>query len=298
MTKGQKCVIATILAAPIILGIALMLVNSPSSVSNLSPLASKKIGLVEINDVIYSSEEYVRHLRELRESEAIAGVILRIDSPGGAVAPSQEIFNELMKFRLVNKPVVVSMGNLAASGGYYVACPAFKIFANPGSVTGSIGVIMSFTKYYKLLSKIGVDIEVLKSGDLKDIGSPNREMTPREKAFLQAMLSDIHSQFIEDVCRARNIAPDFLVPIADGRILTGRQALRSRLIDTLGSYEDAVAYLKGYLGIPEKSPLVVKKPKEGLLKRLLYEELFDKIPILRRANSPGGSYFLFDLPMH
>jgi protease-4 len=297
MTRGQKCTVATILAAPVILGIFLVAAGSSSSVSKFSPLASKKIGLVEIDDVIYSSDDYVKQLRALRDNEGIAGLILRIDSPGGAVAPSQEIYKEVMQFRLANKPVVVSMGNLAASGGYYIACPAFKIFANPGSVTGSIGVILSFPHYYKLLSKIGVDIEVLKSGELKDVGNPNREITPREKAFLQSMLDDIHSQFIEDVSKARHIVRDSLLHIADGRIFTGRQALRARLVDTLGSYEDAVAYLKQYLGIPEKSPLVEKKPKEGLLKRLLYEELFDKIPLLRRAASPAGFYFLFDLPI-
>jgi protease IV len=297
MKNSRKFAIAAILAAPIVLGIVMLAFNISSPISKFPSLSSKKIGLVEIKDVIYSSDEYVRELRSLRENDAIAGVILRVDSPGGAVAPSQEIFKEVMRFRLANKPLVVSMGNLAASGGYYVACPAFKIFANPGSETGSIGVILSFPHYYKLLSKIGVDIEVLKSGELKDIGNPNREMTPREKVFLQAMLDDIHMQFIEDVSKSRNISKDSLIPIADGRIFTGRQALRARLVDTLGGYEDAVAYLKEYLGIPEKSPMVEKKPKEGFLKRFLYEEVFDKFPLLRQAANPGGPFFLFDLPI-
>jgi protease IV len=294
MTKGQKIAIATILAAPIIIGLLILGMGSSSPTSKFSPLATKKIGLVEISDVIYSSEDYVRQLRDLRENDAIAGVILRVDSPGGAVAPSQEIFKEVMKFRLVNKPVVVSMGNLAASGGYYVSCPAYKIFANPGSVTGSIGVILSFPHYYKLLGKIGVDMEVLKSGELKDVGSPTREMTPRERAFLKSIIDDIHMQFIEDVSMARNIARDSLIPIADGRIFTGRQALRARLVDTLGSYEDAIAFLKEHVGISDKSSLVEKKPKEGFLRRLISEELFDKIPLLKRAISPAGSYFLYD----
>ena len=298
MTKGQKCAIATILAAPILIGIIMLLVSSSSSISKFSPIASKKIGLIEITNVIYSSDEYVRQLRSFRENEAIAGIILRIDSPGGAVAPSQEIFKEVMKFRIVNKPVVVSMGNLAASGGYYVACPAFKIFANPGSETGSIGVIMNIPHYYKLLGKIGVDIQVLKAGEMKDVGNPYREMTTREKTYLQTMLDDIYMQFVEDVSKARNIARDSLIPIADGRIFSGRQALKIGLIDTLGGYEDAVSYLKGYLGIPEKSPIVEKKTRDGLLKRLIYTELFDKFPLLKRAASPAGSYYLFDLPIN
>ncbi len=297
MTKGQKYAIAIILAAPIVLGVVMLAVTSSSPISSLSPLSSKKVGLVEISDVIYSSGDYIRQLRSLRENDAIAGVILRIDSPGGAVAPSQEIYNEVMKFRRENKPVVVSMGNLAASGGYYVASPAFKIFANPGSETGSIGVILSFPHYYKLLNKIGVDFEVLKAGELKDIGNPNREMTPRERTFLQGMLNDIHLQFIEDVSKARNIDQDSLRLIADGRVFTGRQALRARLVDTLGGFEDAVSYLKEYLGIPDKSPLVEKKAKEGFLKRILYEEVFDKFPLLKQAAGPGGPFFLFDLPI-
>lgn len=294
MTKGQKIAVAVILSAPIVIG-ALLTAMTDATSSKFSPLSSKKIGLVEISDVIYSSDEYVRELRALREDESIAGVILRVDSPGGAVAPSQEIYEEVMKFRDINKPLVVSMGNLAASGGYYISSPAYKIFANPGSVTGSIGVIMSFTHYYKLLSKIGVDIEVLKAGELKDVGNPNRAMTPKEKAYMQTMLDDIHMQFIEDVSRARNIDADSLIPIADGRVFTGRQAIDAGLIDTLGSYEDAVEYIKDFLHIPQKSTLVEKKKPEGLLKRLLTEELFDRIPFLKRASSPAGSYFLYDM---
>ncbi len=298
MTKGQKLSIAAILCAPIILGALLSALSSRQAASAFSPLQSKKIGLVEVADIIYSSDEYVRQLRALREDDGIAGVLLRVDSPGGAVAPSQEIYEEVMKFRESNKPVVVSMGNLAASGGYYISSPAFKIFANPGSVTGSIGVIMSFPHYYKLLSKIGVDIEVLKAGEFKDVGNPNRTMTPKEKSYLQNMLDDIHEQFIEDVCRARDIDVDSLVPIADGRIFTGRQAIDVGLIDTLGSYEDAVSYIKDYLKVPQKSTLVQKKPPQSWLKRLLYEEVFDKIPLLKRFSSPSGTYFLFDKSMY
>jgi protease-4 len=139
---------------------------------------------------------------------------------------------------------------------------------------------------------------VLKAGEMKDVGNPYREMTSREKMYLQTMLDDIYMQFVEDVSKARNIARDSLVPIADGRIFSGRQALKIGLIDTLGGYEDAVSYLKGYLGIPEKSPIVEKKTRDGWLKRLIYTELFDKFPLLRRAASPAGSYYLFDLPIN
>ncbi len=295
MTKGQKCIVLIILITPIILGMILMSMKSSSDGLHISSISSKRVGLLEINDVINSSDDYVRQLRALREDNTVAGILLRIDSPGGAVAPSQEIFKEVMELRRLNKPVVVSMGNLAASGGYYVACPAFKIFANPGTITGSIGVIISFPHYYKLLNKIGVDFQVLKSGKLKDVGNPNREMTPHEKAFLQNMLDDIHSQFIEDVSEARDIDIDSLTRIADGRIFTGRQAINAGLVDTLGGFEDAVSYLKKLVGAPEKSPIVEKKIKDGFFKRLLYEEFFDKIPFLKQALSPAGSYFLYDI---
>jgi protease IV len=295
VTKRQKITIGVILGAPVVLGIVLMTFNAMLPSSGISMLSQKKIGLVKVTDVIYSSEEYVRQLRELREDNSIAGVLLRIDSPGGAVAPSQEIFAEIMKFRDYNKPLVVSMGNLAASGGYYIASPALKIFANPGTVTGSIGVILSFPHYYKLLNKLGVDIEVLKSGAFKDIGSSNREMKPEERQYLQTMLDDIHSQFIEDVSRARSIDIDSLIPIADGRIFTGRQALKVGLIDTLGGYEDALAYLKAYTGVSHNSEVIEEKIKKPLWKQLLTEELFDKFPLLQKAASPAGSYYLCDI---
>ena len=295
MTKRQKITIGAILGAPVVLGIILMTFNVLLPSSGMSMLSQKKIGLIKVTDVIYSSEDYVRQLREMREDNSIAGVLLRIDSPGGAVAPSQEIFSEVMKYRDYNKPLVVSMGNLAASGGYYIASPALRIFANPGTVTGSIGVIMSFPKYYKLLNKLGVDMEVIKSGAFKDIGSSNREMKPEERKFLQAMLDDIHLQFIEDVSKARSMDIDSLIPIADGRIFTGRQALKVGLVDTLGGYEDALAYIKAYTGVASNSDVIEEKAKKSFLKQLLTEELFDKFPLLQKATSPAGSYYLCDI---
>jgi protease-4 len=254
----------------------------------------KKIGLVEITDVILSSDAAVKQLRMLREDESVAGVLLRVDSPGGAVAPSQEIFHEVMKFRDVKKPLVASFGNVAASGGYYVACGARRVFANPGSITGSIGVIFSFPKYYKLLDKLGISMEVLKSGEAKDMGSPQREMTPEEKKLFAGILTDIHEQFIADVCRARSLSADSLRPIADGRIMTGRQALRSGLVDTLGSLQDAADYLRKLAGLSPSAEIVEKKKREPYLHRLLFGELAEKFPALQNTFVPAGSYFLYD----
>lgn len=284
-------------ARPFLRGLTLALglfVSMLAGCSSLPGKTFKKIGLVEITDVILSSDAAVKQLRTLREDESVAGVLLRVDSPGGAVAPSQEIFHEVMKFRDVKKPLVASFGNVAASGGYYVACGARRVFANPGSITGSIGVIFSFPKYYKLLDKLGISMEVLKSGEAKDMGSPQREMTPEEKKLFAGILTDIHEQFIADVCRARSLSADSLRPIADGRIMTGRQALRSGLVDTLGSLQDAADYLRKLAGVSPSAEIVEKKKREPYLHRLLFGELAEKFPALQNTFVPAGSYFLYD----
>lgn len=293
MTKNWKIAIVCICAVPVLIGVALIAANALSA-SSLAPRGLKKIGLVRITDIILSLEPYAKQLRTFREDDAVAGVLLRIDSPGGAAAPSQELFHEVMKFRDVNKPLVVSIGAMAASGGYYIASAAKRIFANPGSITGSIGVVFRFPQYFKLMDKLGISVQVLKSGDLKDIGSPQREMTPQEKNLLEKMLADVHGQFIEDVGRGRSMAADSLRPIADGRILTGRQALAAGLVDTLGSLEDAAAYLKSSLGISQKSSMLEKKRQESFLRSLIFGEAADRIAPLATTFYPAGVYFLFD----
>jgi protease IV len=290
VTNRQKISIAAICLTPVAIGIWLMLADSSA---NSSPLSFKKVGLVQISDVILASEPYIKQLRSFREDDAIAGVLLRIDSPGGASAPSQEIFSEVMKFRDINKPVVVSIGNMAASGGYYIASAATRIFANPSSITGSIGAIVEFPQYYKLLDKIGVSLNVIKAGSFKDMGSPQREMTVGDRALMQGIVDDIHHQFIRDVGRARSMNSDSLRRIADGRILTGAQALKARLIDTLGSYEDALAYLKENVGVSPKAAVVEKKRRESFLRSLVFGELAERFPFLKTSYIPAGPYFLF-----
>jgi protease IV len=291
VTASPKTALSSARGLPVALA---LLAVTLAACSSLPGKTFKKIGLVEITDVILSSDAVVKQLRTLREDESIAGVLLRVDSPGGAVAPSQEIFHEVMKFRSANKPLVASFGNVAASGGYYVACPARRIFADPGTITGSIGVIFSFPKYYKLLDKLGISMQVLKSGEVKDMGSPDREMTPEEKKLFEGILTDIHEQFINDVCTARSLSVDSLRPIADGRIMTGKQALRSRLVDTLGGLQDASDYLKKLAGLSSSALVVEKKKHESLLHRLLIGELAGKFPALENTFVPAGSYFLYD----
>jgi len=290
MTGRQKILIAAICLTPVIIGIALV---AGSSAERSSPLSFRKVGLVQISDVILSSDAVIKQLRSFREDASIAGVLLRIDSPGGASAPSQEIFSEVMRYRAIRKPVVVSVGNMAASGGYYIASASTRIFANQSSITGSIGAIVEFPQYYKLLDKIGVSLNVIKAGTFKDMGSPQRQMSKEDRALMQGIVDDIHEQFIRDVCTARSMPIASIRPIADGRIMTGAQALKVGLVDTLGTYEDALSYLKSSLGIPAKTPVVEKKRRESFLRNIIFGELAERFPFLKNSYAPAGSYFLF-----
>ncbi len=208
--------------------------------------SGQKVGVVSIQGPITDSREVIRQLKVLRESEAVKAIVVRINSPGGAVGPSQEIYREVMKTRQTKK-VVASMGAVAASGGYYIAAAADRIMANPGTITGSIGVIMGFTNFRQLMEKIGLRPIIIKSGPYKDIGSPTRPMTDEEKALLQQVIDQIHQQFIQAVSTGRNLEKERVAELADGRIYTGQQARELGLVDSLGNFEDAVQ-LAGKLG--------------------------------------------------
>jgi protease-4 len=216
------------------------------------------IGVIEIENVITSSKYIVRELKNFGEDPSIKAVLIRVDSPGGGVAASQEIYQQVKKVK-AHKKVVVSMGAVAASGGYYVSLPADIIVANPGTITGSIGVIMEFPVLKDLLDKIGIEFEVIKSKEHKDIGSPFRKMNITERELLHDVVIDVYNQFVEATVKARSLPEDSVLKYADGRILTGRQALEVGLIDTLGSFEDAVAIIGELAGI--KSPMLVYPPK-------------------------------------
>ena len=190
--------------------------------------------------------------------EDIKAIILRIDSPGGGVGPSQEIYREVRK-TIKAKKVVVSMGSLAASGGYYIAAAADRIVANPGTITGSVGVIMEFVRIEDLLKKIGVSIEVLKSGEFKDIGSPHREMSPQDKELIQGLISEIQDQFVNAVASGRDLSVEKVQEIADGRIFTGARAKELGLVDLLGNFQDAVDLTKKLAGIHGDVTLVYPK---------------------------------------
>jgi protease IV len=219
------------------------------------PAYGDRVGLVRIEGVLADSRDIVRDLKAMGEDAGVRSIVLRIDSPGGGVAASQEIYDEIVRVRDAGKPIVVSMGSVAASGGYYVACAGDSILANPGTITGSIGVIMEFAHFEQLFGKIGVGFDVVKSGEFKDIGSPSRRLTEAERALLQSTVDDIHTQFVETVAAEREMDVDTVRKLADGRILSGRQALEAGLVDRLGTLRVAVA-VAGRLGGIKGEPKV------------------------------------------
>jgi len=220
--------------------------------------------------------------------------VLRIDSPGGGVAPSQEIHAELVRLAK-EKPLIVSMGSVAASGGYYLAVAGERIFANPGTITGSIGVIMSFPDYQDLLGKVGVKNQVVKSGRFKDIGSPTRTFTDADRELLQGMIDDVHSQFVEAVSIGRNISQERLQPYVDGRIFTGRQALEAGLVDDLGTLQDAIQFAAKTAGLGDDPTLVYPEQERGdLLDRLLQGAVSRYLGVGIRSKISMGPQYLWD----
>lgn len=292
MSSRQKIAIVLILLVPVALGLILALAGRRGQLGLSLQGRVHKIGLVRVADVIYNSENHVRQLRELLKDRTVRGVILRVDSPGGAVAPSQEIYAEVRRYQEAGKPLVASMGNVAASGGYYIVSPAMKIFANPGTLTGSIGVILQFPRFEGLMDKLGIEMETVKAGRFKDLANPHREMTARERALLQGLLDDTHEQFVGDVAAARSMRVDSLRKIADGRILNGRQARQAGLVDTLGTYEEALAFLREYLGLPEDVKVVEKKTRGSLVHELIREGAAGLLPFGKVGPRPAGCYFL------
>lgn len=251
--------------------------------------ARDKLALVRIEGVITESEDIVRQIKKYREDSSIKGIVLRIDSPGGAVGPSQEIYKEVLKTTEVKK-VVASMGGLAASGGYYIASAANRIFANPGTITGSIGVIMAFSNFEELMKKLGLKTTVIKSGKFKDVGSPVREVTEEERKILQNVSDDIHGQFIEAVAKGRNLKIESVKELADGRIFSGRQAKELGLIDELGTLEDAISYATKLAGIKEKAKIVQERKEKNLLLRLFKEDFSSFIPSPLNTKFLGAQY--------
>jgi len=258
-----------------------------SVVNSLLYASKPKIAVINIEGVISGYKGIISDLEKAQFDQSIKAVVVNVNSPGGAVGASQEIYRAIEKLR-EKKPVVVSMGNVAASGGYYVSAAANVIYANPGTITGSIGVIVQHMDLTELMKKVGVKIENIKSGKNKDILYPNNKLTPEQKKLIEATVKDVYEQFLDAIVKYRPIKKEELRKVADGRIFSGRQAKNLKLVDKLGNLQDAISEARKLAGKEGKTAVVIefKKPK-SLIERIAGTQ----IP-LNTVFTPSGLYYI------
>ena len=279
-------IFSTIVSVSAIIISLIVLVGIKYATQNDISDAEEKVGVIEVKGYIGDPQETLQDIRRYREDNSIKSIVLRIDSPGGGVGSSQEIFREVQR-TLQDKNVVASLGAVAASGGYYIAAAASGIVANPGTITGSIGVILGFTDIQRLLQKIGITPVVVKSGQYKDTGSPVRSMTDDERILLQGFSDQVHRQFITAIATNRHLEYDKVAAVADGRILSGENAHELGLVDRLGNLEDAIAWAGEMGGITGKvSAVYAKDRKLTFIKRLAESSLHE-------VTSQLSAYHLF-----
>jgi len=247
-----------------------------------------QVGVVEIQGVITESKETLNLIKRFRENDDIKAIVIRIDSPGGVIGPSQEIYREIRK-TTQKKKIIASMGSIAASGGYYIAAATNGIVANPGTITGSIGVILAYTNFRAVLDKIGMVPVVIKSGPFKDMASPTKPMSKEEKEVLQAFVDQAHRQFVTAIAQGRDMDLEHVKSLADGRIYTGEEAAKQGLVDRLGNFEDAVEWA-GQLGGIQGSVSTVyqKKEKFSFLKYIVESSFHNIINRMTRQDIFGG----------
>ena len=255
-------------------------------------LGGEKIGIIKIEGTIVESESTIEKIVKYRKNEGIKAVILRINSPGGVVAPPQEIYQEIKKTSQ-EKPVVVSVESIAASGGYYIACAADLIVANPGTLVGSIGVMIPIENIEDLLQKVGLKSRIIKSGKYKDIGSMTRPMTPEEEAILQELIDDTYNQFVDAVAEGRGMNREEVLKIADGRIFTGTQAIKLGLVDKLGNLQDAIEIAAGMVGIEGEPKVIYPKKEKPSILDFIFEEVAKSVARVVESSLRGvltGAY--------
>jgi protease-4 len=289
MARTRDIVVGLVIAGVVFIFVVMMFfaiwgISRQSDASLLS--IGDKVAIIEIEGTIDSSEDIVRQLKKYDEDNSVSAIVLRINSPGGAVAPSQEIYNQILKTRENGTYVVASLSSIAASGGYYIACAADTIIANPGSLTGSIGVIFSYLTFEGLMDKVGVEYEVVKAGELKDVGNYSREMTQKEREMLQAALDDVHNQFVLAVSVGRNLDIEQVEDLADGSIFTGNQALELGLVDKVGGFEDAISLAGQMAGLGDKPRTVREYPR----RRTMLDYLAEQVSGILGVNMPKNTW--------
>lgn len=255
--------------------------------------AAEKVAIVPIEGEILEARETLELLHKYARNHSVKAIVVRINSPGGAIAPSQEIYSAIRKIRADGKPVIASMDSVAASGGYYIAAACDPIIANSGTITGSIGVILQWFDMKELVRWAKLKPETITSGALKDAGSPFRELTPEERQYFQGIVTQLHSQFVRDVTagRARKMKAEEVARVADGRIFTGEQARGLKLVDEIGTIDDAVRTAGRLGGIEGEPSKIWPRRREDGLFGLLAEEGANTV--LERIVSRKVPQFLF-----
>ena len=278
--RPQRSLLRRIFWAIVIGGGALILLNA--LLPDLDFSSQDRVALIRIEGVILDAQATISELKQYSENPLVKAIVLRIDSPGGGVVPSQEIHDAVKRVKnKSNKAVIASMGTVAASGGYYIAAATDRIIANPGTLTGSIGVIMEMANFEGLMKKVGVEGVVIKSGRFKDVGSPLRKMSDEERKLLQSVMDDVHHQFIQAVADGRSLEVSDVEPLADGRIYTGRQAKDARLVDELGDLDDAIHIAADIAGM-EGEPKVVEPRKRFSFRDIIesrWSSVFPKLEL-------------------
>ena len=291
--KKRPFLLASALLAGIFVFFLVLAVTVASFIGRPTNFAiGDKIGVIEVYGVIADSRQIIEQLHDFRDNDNIKALVLRIDSPGGGVGPSQEIYDEVKAVDLL-KPVVVSMGSVAASGGYYIAAPAREIVANPGTIVGSIGVIMEFTNFQELLDKIGLNSVVVKSGEYKDIGSPTREMTAAEREILQNLIDDVHSQFVSSVADGRDMEETIVRAIADGRVFSGRRAMEMGLVDRMGNLEVAIQRAAELAGVDGEPNVVYPPGDKPRFIDLFIEETLNQLQFAMQKERAVGLQYIW-----
>lgn len=284
MGKRQDWLIGIIIFGSIIFFILVMAIFISSLGSRNGygiSTGTNKIALIEVKGVIYSADEVVRQFERYSKDKSVKGIVLRIESPGGGIAASQEIYQKAKQVRNSGKVVIASMGSVAASGGYYIACGADTIMANLGTTTGSIGVIAEIPNAKGLMDKIGIRFEIIKSGKFKDTGSPFRTMTDEDRRYLQKWIDDAYNQFVDVVVEERKLDRKTVLQYADGRVFTGQQALAYGLIDTLGTYEDAINLAAAIGGISGKPKTIKERKRKITIFDLLFQDFSNVLDLIQ-----------------